>query len=195
MLHSSHKHYQVAAKASSFLGGAARHLHSSEGSHPYPSLTLGCHGLTFPLHDGDENRARHLLFLLYSPLTVHISHRLWRCGDDEPEWRAYLSWLGFNEVSAPPPLIGNYLVHQEFWQLSKSHSPGPYLVANLKFFLRWNWRLHHTFLLNLQYGRRNDVDWIHLYSALKNCTAAYGIYRKLSIHSCTLPSKCRVQCI
>lgn len=38
--------------------------------------------------------------------------------DDKQEWRAYLSQLGFNEVSVPSSLIGNHLVHQAFWQLS-----------------------------------------------------------------------------
>ncbi len=45
--------------------------------------------------------------------------------DDEQEWRAYLSRLGFNEVSAPPPpLIGNYLVHQEFGSCPKHTAQG-----------------------------------------------------------------------
>lgn len=48
--------------------------------------------------------------------------------DDELEWSAYLSRLGFNEVSAPPPLIGSYLLHQVSWQVSKPNDPG----SNLK---------------------------------------------------------------
>lgn len=55
-------------------------------------------------------------FALPVVLSADTSHQslLLALLDDELEWGAYLSRLGFNEVSAPPPLMGNYLVHQEF---------------------------------------------------------------------------------
>lgn len=37
-------------------------------------------------------------------------------------------------MSVAPTLVDNYLLHQGFWQLSKSDSPGTDLVGNLEFF-------------------------------------------------------------
>ncbi len=64
-------------------------------------------------------------------------------------------------------------------------------MCHLAFYLRWNWRLHHTFSLNLQYGRRtNDVDWIHLYSSLKNCVGAWNLSKIMYIHSMMHHNQC-----
>lgn len=56
--------------------------------------------------------------------------------DEWVQCRVYASRLSLNEVSALVPLMGNYLVHLEFWQLSKSHSPETYLAGILRFSLR-----------------------------------------------------------
>lgn len=97
--------------------------------------------------------------------------------DDEQKWRAYLSRLGFNEVSAPPPLIGNYLVHQEFWQLSKSHSPGTCLVCNLEFFLRVELKIASHIFIKSTVWQENKRRWLD--SSMKNCVGAYGNDLKL----------------
>lgn len=91
------------------------------------SLSVYDSGLSRPpIPSAWWRRERGQTFALPVVLSADASHQSLPLAlrDDELEWRAYLSRLGSNKVSAPPPLIGNYLVHQEFWQLSKSHSPG-----------------------------------------------------------------------
>lgn len=138
------------------------HLHSAQGSNLNPSMILAVKGSRFLT--AMEPRTRLDVCSSCCILSSDSSHQSLPLAlrDDELEWRAYLSRLGFNEVSAPPPLIGNYLVHQEFWQLSKSQHQGTYLVGNLEFFLRWNWKLHHTFLLNQWYDKGIKLCWLDL---------------------------------
>lgn len=137
MLHSSHKQKQVA----SVFGGVVQHLRSSAGSR------LSISPARWRWEQGET-------FALPVVLSADSSHQSlpWALRDDELEWTTYLSWLGFNEVSVPPSLIGNYLVHQEFWQLSKSHSAGTRSVANLKF-------ASHLFI-QFTVWKKNKWSWL-----------------------------------
>lgn len=112
-----------------------------------------------PVHPPGWRREQGETFALPVVLLADSSHQSPPVAprDDKQEWRTYLSRPGFNGVSAFLPLIGNYLVHQEFWHLSKSHSLRTYRVSNLELFWRLNRELHHTaFIKSLERWRKNS---------------------------------------
>lgn len=97
-----------------------------------PSMILGLSRT--PILPPRWRREQEETFALPVGLSADSSHQSLSLAlrDDELEWRADQSRLGFKE--APPQLIGSYLLHQEFWQGSNSHSPGTNLESNLRSF-------------------------------------------------------------
>lgn len=97
-----------------------------------PSMILGLSRT--PISSPRWRRDQEETFALPVGLSADSSHQSLPLAlrDDKLEWRADPSRLGFKE--APTPLIGSYLLHQEFWQGSNSHSPGTNLESNLRSF-------------------------------------------------------------
>lgn len=97
-----------------------------------PSMILGLSRT--PISSPRWRREHEETFALPVGLSADSSHQSLPLAlrDDELEWRADPSRLGFKE--APTPLIGSYLLHQEFWQGFNSHSPGTNLESNLRSF-------------------------------------------------------------